>query len=51
MPRVSYDTAAQADEGTYTEEVLVTQVRAGDESAIAQRQRGAFSQRVMLEPG
>jgi RNA polymerase sigma-70 factor (ECF subfamily) len=35
MPQVSYDTAAQADEDTCAEEALVTQVRAGDESAIA----------------
>jgi RNA polymerase sigma-70 factor (ECF subfamily) len=35
MPQVSYDTAAQADEDTCTEEALVTQARAGDESAIA----------------
>ena len=35
MPQVSYDTAAQADENTCAEEALVTQVRAGDESAIA----------------
>jgi RNA polymerase sigma-70 factor (ECF subfamily) len=35
MPQVSYDTAAQADDDTRTEEALVTQVRAGDESAIA----------------
>src|SRR5215831_16227911 len=35
MPQVSYDTAAQADQDTCAEEALVTQVRAGDESAIA----------------
>ena len=35
MPQVSYDTAAQAGEDTGAEEALVTQVRAGDESAIA----------------
>jgi len=35
MPQISYDTAAQADEDTRTEEALVTQARAGDESAIA----------------
>jgi RNA polymerase sigma-70 factor (ECF subfamily) len=36
MPQVSYYTAAQADEDTCIEKVLVTQLRAGDESAIAQ---------------
>src|SRR6516165_10792605 len=35
MPQVSYDTAARADEDNCAEEALVTQVRAGDESAIA----------------
>ncbi len=36
MPQVSYYTAAQTDEDPCTEEELVTQLRAGDESAIAQ---------------
>jgi RNA polymerase sigma-70 factor (ECF subfamily) len=35
MPQVSYDTAGGVGEDTGTEEALVTQVRAGDESAIA----------------
>src|SRR6516162_7050071 len=35
MPQITYETAAQADEDTRTEEALVTQARAGDESAIA----------------
>jgi RNA polymerase sigma-70 factor, ECF subfamily len=36
MPQVSYGEAAQADEGTRTEMDLVTQLRAGDEAAMAQ---------------
>jgi RNA polymerase sigma-70 factor, ECF subfamily len=36
MPQVSYCEAAQADEDTYTDADLVMQLRAGDESAIAQ---------------
>jgi RNA polymerase sigma-70 factor (ECF subfamily) len=36
MPQISYCEAAQADEGTYTDADLVMQLRAGDESAIAQ---------------
>jgi RNA polymerase sigma-70 factor (ECF subfamily) len=35
MPQVGYGEAAQADEGTCTDMDLVTQLRAGDESAIA----------------
>src|SRR5271165_3165727 len=35
MAQVSYREAAQADEGTCTDMDLVTQLRAGDESAIA----------------
>ena len=36
MPQVSYCEAAQADEDTDTDADLVMQLRAGDESAIAQ---------------
>ena len=36
MAQVSYCEGAQADEGTCTDMDLVTQLRAGDESAIAQ---------------
>ncbi len=36
MPQVSYGEAAQADEGTRADIDLVTQLQAGDESAMAQ---------------
>jgi RNA polymerase sigma-70 factor, ECF subfamily len=36
MPQVSYGEVVQADEETFTDADLVTQLRAGDESAIAQ---------------